>query len=310
MFPLAKTYVMDFVRRIFANLVYLYGILTVVYVTAEKCENVRTETFSNKYLEGSGYKSVSPYGYQQCVMMCMVARECQSINYDLTRLDCELNTETTQVESSLTDKDGYIFKDMNATAFPTPPTGNCQKTTCPEYHTCADLTNGNTMCTAPVSDVPTTTTTTTSTTTTTIPTTTTTTTTIPTTTTTTTTTPTTTTTAGALTCVAPYTTNALSGLCLYRGDGYTWTTAINGCPYPGRLFVADTGDKQDAAAALCPSATSCWLGAEYTNNDFHWSTGEIFSADQRGSGDCLRVRDSVFKGGGCSNAVSYICEQV
>ncbi|XP_033759044.1 uncharacterized protein LOC117341298 [Pecten maximus] len=284
---------MTSILRTIVNLICWYRLVTVVYVTAEKCEDVRTETFSNKYLEGSSYKTVSPYGYQQCVMMCMVARECQSINYDPTRLDCELNTETTQVESSLTDKDGIIFKDMKDTSFSKPPIWSCQKSTCPEFHACVKLTNGSTVCAAPVPDVPTTTTTTTTTSTTT-----------------TTTTPTTTTTAGAVTCVSPYTINALTGLCLYYGVTYSWTIAFNNCPGSARLFVADTADKQSAASSLCPSTTSCWLGAEYMSDNFYWSTGQVFIPDERGSGDCMRVRESVFKGGNCGSSVSYICEQV
>ncbi|XP_021357865.1 integumentary mucin C.1-like [Mizuhopecten yessoensis] len=287
-----------------------------VYGTSQNCEDARTDTFHNKYLGGFGYMTVTPCGYQQCVTLCLVQRECQSINYHRSRLDCELNTETTDTAGSMSDRDGNTFKDMNDTTYPTPPAGDCQKTTCPEYHTCVKLTNGNTVCAAPVSEIITTTetpTTTTTTTTTPAPTTTTTTTTTPaptTTTTTITTTPApTTTTVGTLTCVSPYSENVLAGLCLYHGTGLSWSGANAGCPVTGRLLVADTTDKKTAAVTLCPSSTSCWIGATKSSGTFYWSTGDVCNADEAGSGDCIRARDGILKGGNCGTAVDYICEQ-
>ncbi|XP_069142689.1 uncharacterized protein [Argopecten irradians] len=284
---------MAFVWRNGVRFFFFYLSTTVVCVRADTCENVRTETISDVYLGGSGYKTVSPCGYQQCLSLCMAARECQSINYDLVRLTCELNTDTYTAASSLSVRDGNIYKDMNGTDNATAQIGNCQKSTCPDYHTCVKLTNGSRVCMAPVPDIQTTTTTSTTSK-------------ITTSTTTTTMEPTTT----ALTCVAPYTLNHTADLCLYYGTSYTWAQANNNCPGSGRLYVADTTDKRAAADAMCPADTSCWLGAAFNGGTCTWSTGDVFAEADSGTGDCLRVRNSVFKGGSCTTAVSYICEQI
>ncbi|XP_069115018.1 uncharacterized protein [Argopecten irradians] len=291
---------------------------------------MRTNSFSNKYLSGSGYITLSPFGYQQCISRCMVSRECQSINYDLGHLNCELNTETTQTATSLTDKIGNVFKDMKDTPFPTPMPGNCQKTTCPNYHACVVLSAGNAACIEPVpgaesTSVPTPTTTESvpdaETTTVSTPTTTefvpgAETTTVPTSTTTesvpdaeTTTVPAPTTTANA--CVYPYT--LTSGLCLYLGGSDIWNSVYTtACPGTSRrLFITDTAHKRGIAAMLCPTGESCWLGGHFgEDGQCYWSNGNSCYFDQRGSGYCLRVVDNTFKGGYCGNEFSYICEQL
>ncbi|XP_069141480.1 uncharacterized protein [Argopecten irradians] len=255
----------------------VYVVVTDVYVRAETCEDVRTKTISDRYFGGSGYKTVSPCGYQQCLSLCMAARECQSINYELVRLTCELNTDTYKAGSSLSAREGNVFKDVNDMDYPSAMAGRCQKSTCPEYHTCVKLSNGSTVCIAPVPDTQIST-------------------------------------VGiavaAFTCEAPFTLDQTAGLCLYYGTSYNWSQASTYCPSSARLYVADTEVKRAVASSICPPGIDCWLGATYSGSSFVWTTGDLYTADSRGSGDCLRVKDSVFTGGLCSLELSYICELI
>lgn len=84
-----------------------------IVVSPQQCRT--TYSVSGRYLEGHVISTHALKNMGQCVVMCSNDQRCQSINFELNELICELNDADRQTYPwDYKNREGYAYKDYHA----------------------------------------------------------------------------------------------------------------------------------------------------------------------------------------------------